>query len=76
MTMMILIFMPASHHVRIEMAFGLMLKKWGILNYHSFKLSNIKYIVVKIDCINNVCINKQLTHHNQSNSCYNPGDVD
>jgi hypothetical protein len=43
---------------------------------YSFKLSNIKYIVVKTDCLNNVRINKRLTHHNHINSCYNPGDVD
>jgi DDE superfamily endonuclease len=70
-------FFASQCRIRIEMAFGLMVKKWGILNRPlTFKLINIKKVVVGIARLHNFCINERLSHHNHDNAAYNPGDVD
>ena len=43
------------------MAFGLMVKKWGILSRPlTIKLKNIKRLVIAIAKVHNFCINKRL----------------
>jgi hypothetical protein len=45
----------------IEMAFGLMVKKWGVIGRPlSVKLANVKHIVLAIARLYNFCINKRL----------------
>lgn len=54
-------FFASQLRIRIEMAFGLMVKKWGLLQRpltHSLK--NIKYIVCTIGILHNFCINERL----------------
>jgi hypothetical protein len=54
-------FFASQLRIRIEMAFGLMVKKWGILQRpltHSLK--NMKYIVCSIGMLHNFCINERL----------------
>jgi hypothetical protein len=47
--------------IRIEMAFSLMVKKWGILaRAFSIRMIKIKRLVVAIARLHNFCINKQL----------------
>ncbi|KAI2489792.1 nuclease [Fragilaria crotonensis] len=47
--------------IRIEMAFGLMVKKWGILACPlTIKLKNIKRLVIAIAKLHNFCIDERL----------------
>jgi hypothetical protein len=47
--------------IRIEIAFGLMIKKWCILQHPlTNKLGNVKYIVTAIAILHNYCINDRL----------------
>ena len=47
--------------IRIEMAFGLMVKKWGILSSPlKCKLQNIKRLIVAIARLHNFCIDERL----------------
>jgi hypothetical protein len=59
--MITLIFFASQLRIRIEMAFGLMVKKWGILlRPLHIKLSNIKHLVMAIGKLHNFCINERL----------------
>jgi DDE superfamily endonuclease len=50
--------------IQIEMAFGLMVKKWSILNWPlSLKLCHAKHLIVCIAQLHNFCINKQILQH-------------
>jgi DDE superfamily endonuclease len=50
--------------IRIEMAFGLMVKKWGILNKPlSLKLRHAKHLIVCIARLHNYCINERILRH-------------
>lgn len=54
-------FYASQLRIRIEMAFGMMVKKWGILNRaQSIKLRNIKRFVQAIGQLHNYCINERI----------------
>lgn len=54
-------FYASQLRIRIEMAFGIMAKKWGILNRPlSVKLSNIKYLISAIARLHNYCIDERI----------------
>jgi hypothetical protein len=54
-------FFASQLRIRIEMAFGLMVKKWGILARPlTIKLKNIKRLVIAIAKLHNFCINERL----------------
>ena len=54
-------FFASQLRSRIEMAFGLMVKKWGILSRPlTIKLKNIKRLVIAIAEVHNFCINERL----------------
>ncbi len=54
-------FFASQIRIRFEMAFGLMVQKWGILAHLlTIKLKNIKRLVVPIANLHNFCINKRL----------------
>jgi hypothetical protein len=54
-------FFASQLRIRIEMSFGLMVKKWGILQRPlTNKLSHVKYIVTAIAMLHNFCINCRL----------------
>jgi hypothetical protein len=55
--------------IRIEMAFGLMQMKWGILNHPiGVKLDNIKWMIVAIARLHNFVINEREAHHDDAPS--------
>lgn len=57
-------FYASQCRIRIEMAFGLMLMKWGILwRPMRVKLRNIKWIVNSISQLHNFVINEQLRNN-------------
>jgi DDE superfamily endonuclease len=52
-------FYASQCRIRIEMAFGMMVQKWGILKKPlSCKLINVKKVVVCIAKLHNFCINE------------------
>jgi hypothetical protein len=54
-------FYASQLRIRIEMAFGLMTKKWGILTRPlSIKMKHIKHVMVCIATLHNFCINERL----------------
>lgn len=54
-------FYASQLRIRIEMAFGLMVKKWGILSRPiSIKLKNVKYLITAIAQLHNFCINERV----------------
>jgi DDE superfamily endonuclease len=54
-------FFASQLRIRIEMAFGLMVKKWAILSRPlSIKLKNIKRLILCIAKLHNFCINERL----------------
>jgi hypothetical protein len=67
-------FFASQLRIKIEMAFGLMVKKWGILSRHqSIKMIKLKKLMVAIARLHNFCINERLEM--QSNNCQgNPQD--
>jgi hypothetical protein len=53
--------------IQIEMAYGLMVKKWGILRRPiSTKVKHIKHVIVAIAQLHNYCINERLIERNGS----------
>jgi hypothetical protein len=59
-------FYASQLRIRIEMAFGLMVKKWGILQHPlTNKLYHVKFIVNAIAVLHNFCIDQRLS--SQSN---------
>jgi DDE superfamily endonuclease len=47
--------------IRVEMAFGMMNMKWGILNHPlNCKISNLRWLLQCIGCLHNFCINERL----------------
>lgn len=77
-------FYASQCRIRIEMAFGLMQMKWGILwRPMKVKLRNIKYLVVAIARLHNFVINERLENDEQieeigtdTNRVYNPTVTD
>jgi hypothetical protein len=54
-------FYASQLRIRIEMAFGVMVKKWSILQHPlTNKLINLKSIVITIGILHNFCINERL----------------
>ena len=54
-------FFASQLRIRIEMAFGLMVKKWGILSGPlEIKICHIKRLIVAIGRLHNFCINERL----------------
>jgi hypothetical protein len=54
-------FYASQLRIRIEMAFGLMVKKWGILSRPlTIKMSNIKRLMMTVARLHNFCIDQRL----------------
>jgi hypothetical protein len=54
-------FYASQLRIRVEMAFGLMTKKWGILwRPLTVKFENIKYLALAIEQLHNFCINERI----------------
>ena len=69
-------FFVSQLRIRIEMAFGLMVKKWAILQRPlTIQMGNIKHLIVAIARLHNFCINERLEGH-KKNSVFQPRDVD
>ena len=73
-------FFASQLRIRIEMAFGLMVKKWGILSRpQSIKMIKMKKLMVAIARLHNFCINErlqELQNKNQNNSAvFTPTNV-
>ena len=51
-------------HICIEMAFGVMVKRWGLLQRPiTISICNIKHLICSIGVLHNFCINEQILHH-------------
>jgi hypothetical protein len=60
--------------IRIEMAFGLMVNKWGILQHPSrVPLKHIKFMMIAIAKLHNFCINERLLY---SSRIQDVGNID
>ena len=74
-------FFASQLRIRIEMAFGLMVKKWGILARPlTIKLKNVKRLVVAIAKLHNFCINERIgrnrtTESQQGQMIFTPTNV-
>jgi DDE superfamily endonuclease len=67
-------FYASQLRIRIEMAFGLMVKKWTILQRPiSIKMQHVWELVVAIGQLHNFCINERLIEGN--NSAFDPVDA-
>jgi hypothetical protein len=54
-------FFASQLRIRIEMAFGLMVKKWGVLARPlTLKIKNVKRLILAIARLHNFCINERL----------------
>lgn len=61
-------FYASQLRIRIEMAFGLMTKKWGILTRPlSIKMKHIKHLTICIAMLHNYCINERLIEQQGTN---------
>lgn len=70
-------FYASQLRIRIEMAFGLMTKKWGILSRPiSIKLRNVKYLITAIAQLHNFCINERLEEQGVQSLNFNAQDVE
>ena len=57
-------FYASQLHIHIEMAFGVMVKKWGILQRPiTISICNIKHLICAIGVLHNFCINEQILNH-------------
>jgi hypothetical protein len=62
-------FFASQLRIRIEMAFGLMVNKWGILTRPlSIKVRKVKKLIIAIARLHNFCINFQLRQQEQQHS--------
>ncbi len=69
-------FFASQLRIRIEMAFGLMVKKWGILQRPiTIHMKNIKHLILAIARLHNFCINERLQGHGK-HSIFQPQNVD
>ena len=63
--------------IRIEMAFGIIVKKWGILSRPlNVPIHKIKFIVLAIARLNNFLINERLCQQKTGNSVFLDGKED
>ena len=54
-------FYASQLHICIEMAFGLMVKRWSILQRpFTISIHNIKHLICSIIVLHNYCINEQI----------------
>lgn len=75
-------FYASQCRIRIEMAFGLMQMKWGILwRPVRVKLDNVKYVILSIAILHNFVINERLINNETPEEVgigrdrpYNPSD--
>ena len=57
-------FYASQFHIFIEMAFGVMVKRWGILQRPiTISIHNMKHLICAIGVLHNFCINKQILNH-------------
>ena len=57
-------FYASQLHIHIEMAFGVMVKKWGILQRPiTISICHIKHLICAIEVLHNFSINKQILNH-------------
>ena len=50
--------------IHIEMAFGVMVKRWGLLQRPiTISICKIKHLICSIGVLHNFCINEQIIHH-------------
>ena len=57
-------FYTSQLHIRIEMALGVMVKRWGLLQRPiTISIHNIKHLICSIGVLHNFCINEQIIHH-------------
>ena len=50
-------------HIHIEMAFGVMVKRWSILQQPiTIVICNIEHLICSIGVLHNYCINEQIVH--------------
>ena len=57
-------FYASQLRIHIEMAFGVMVKKWGILQRPiTISICNIKHLICAIGVLHNFCINEQILNH-------------
>ena len=69
-------FFASQLRIRIEMAFGLMVKKWAILQRPlSIRMGHVKHLIVAIGRLHNFCINERLQGHTK-HSIFQPRDVE
>jgi DDE superfamily endonuclease len=67
-------FFASQLRIRIEMAFGLMVKKWGILARPlTIKLKNIKRLMIAIARLHNFCIDERLASTNVATGAMQQG---
>lgn len=64
-------FYASQLRIRIEMAFGIMNMKWGILNHPlGCSINNVKWIVQAIGSLHNFCINERLARAEKDGVSY------
>ena len=57
-------FYASQLHIHIEMAFAVMVKRWGLLQTPiTISICNIKHLICSIGVLHNFCINEQIIHH-------------
>jgi hypothetical protein len=62
-------FFASKLHIRIKMAFGIMVQKWGISQRPvSVPLKKLKWLVISIATLHNFCINERLGSTMDENS--------
>ena len=63
-------FYVSQLHICIEMAFGVMVKRWGLLQRPiTISICNIKHLICSIGALHNFCINEQIIHHGGIGIC-------
>ena len=69
-------FFASQLRIRIEMAFGLMVKKWGILARPlTIKLKNVKRLMIAIARLHNYCIDERLASTNTTREAQRQAQV-
>jgi DDE superfamily endonuclease len=70
-------FYASQLRIRIEMAFGLLVKKWSILQKAlSIKMKNVHKLIVAIGQLHNYTINERLLETNKDNTVFTPTNVE
>jgi DDE superfamily endonuclease len=70
-------FYASQLRIRIEMAFGLLVKKWSILQRPlSIKMKHLSKLIVAIAQLHNFCINERLMEGMNENTVFTPANVE